>query len=137
MNYAEIKTCDIANGPGIRTSLFVSGCTHHCKNCFNAETWSFTYGSPFTEETEEEIRQIVAEDSQASEMHHLCTRRLGNRIAIEMHLRFPGEMSLYDAHRHATHIEQRLKQRFGFNTHINIHLEPTKTDGIYKAPTTK
>lgn len=89
------------------------------------------------EATEEEIRQIVAEDSQASEMHHLCTRRLGNRIAIEMHLRFPGEMSLYDAHRHATHIEQRLKQRFGFNTHINIHLEPTKTNGIYKAPDTK
>lgn len=47
MNYASIKTCDIANGPGVRTSLFVSGCTHHCPNCFNPETWDFTYGKPF------------------------------------------------------------------------------------------
>lgn len=51
MNYATIKTCDIANGPGVRTSLFVSGCTHHCKNCFNAEAWDFDYGQPFTEDT--------------------------------------------------------------------------------------
>lgn len=51
MNYSEIKTCDIANGPGVRTSLFVSGCTHRCKGCFNAETWDFSYGHPFTEET--------------------------------------------------------------------------------------
>ena len=55
MNYAEIKTCDIANGEGVRLSLFVSGCTHHCKNCFNPETWSFDYGKPFTAETEEYI----------------------------------------------------------------------------------
>ena len=55
MNYAEIKYCDIANGPGVRTSLFVSGCTHHCPGCFNAATWDFAYGKPFTEETEEEI----------------------------------------------------------------------------------
>lgn len=55
MNYAEIKTCDIANGEGVRLSLFVSGCTHHCKNCFNPETWSFDYGNPFTNETEKYI----------------------------------------------------------------------------------
>ncbi len=55
MNYAEIKTCDIANGEGVRVSLFVSGCTHHCKNCFNKETWSFDYGKPFTGETEDYI----------------------------------------------------------------------------------
>lgn len=55
MNYAEIKTCDIANGPGVRTSLFVSGCTHHCFNCFNPMTWDFNYGQPFTLETENEI----------------------------------------------------------------------------------
>lgn len=53
MNYGEIKTFDIANGEGVRVSLFVSGCTHHCKNCFNAETWSFDFGKPFTAETEE------------------------------------------------------------------------------------
>ena len=53
MNYGEIKNFDIANGEGVRVSLFVSGCTHHCKNCFNRETWSFDYGKPFTAETEE------------------------------------------------------------------------------------
>lgn len=51
MNYATIKYHDIANGPGVRVSLFVSGCTHHCKGCFNPETWDFGYGQPFTEET--------------------------------------------------------------------------------------
>lgn len=55
MNYGNIKFCDIANGEGVRTSLFVSGCTHHCKNCFNPETWDFSYGKPFTEQTTEEI----------------------------------------------------------------------------------
>lgn len=55
MNYAKIKFNDIANGEGIRTSLFVSGCTHHCKNCFNKETWDFNYGNLFTSEVEESI----------------------------------------------------------------------------------
>ena len=55
MNYGEIKKYDIANGEGVRVSLFVSGCTHHCKNCFNFETWDFNYGKPFTKETEDEI----------------------------------------------------------------------------------
>lgn len=55
MNYGEIKTTDIANGTGVRTSLFVSGCTHHCEGCFNADTWDFNYGKPFTKEVEDEI----------------------------------------------------------------------------------
>ena len=55
MNYGNIKNYDIANGEGVRTSLFVSGCTHHCKNCFNQETWDFNYGKPFTKEVEDEI----------------------------------------------------------------------------------
>lgn len=55
MNYADIKQYDIANGPGVRVSLFVSGCTHHCKNCFNREAWDFAYGTPFTAETVEQI----------------------------------------------------------------------------------
>lgn len=55
MNYAQIKQCDVANGPGVRVSLFVSGCTHHCKECFNPETWDFDYGKPFTQETIDEI----------------------------------------------------------------------------------
>ena len=55
MNYGEIKKCDIANGEGVRVSLFVSGCTHKCRGCFNPETWDFGFGKPFTENTEEEI----------------------------------------------------------------------------------
>ncbi len=62
MNYGEIKTFDIANGEGVRVSLFVSGCTHHCKNCFNKETWSFDYGKPFTKETEDEIIKSLSFD---------------------------------------------------------------------------
>ncbi len=55
MNYATIKTHDVANGPGVRVSLFVSGCTHHCKNCFNKETWDFNFGEPFDENAEDII----------------------------------------------------------------------------------
>lgn len=59
MNYAEIKKVDIANGPGVRVSLFVSGCRNHCKGCFNPETWDFDYGRPFTRETEDEIIEAL------------------------------------------------------------------------------
>lgn len=59
MNYAEIKNCDIANGPGVRISLFVSGCTHHCKGCFNEVAWDFHYGSPFTQETIDKILEMM------------------------------------------------------------------------------
>ncbi len=51
MNYADIKQYDVANGPGIRVSVFVSGCTHYCKGCFNKEAWDFNYGKPFTDDT--------------------------------------------------------------------------------------
>ena len=60
MNYATIKNCDIANGPGVRVSLFVSGCTHRCKGCFNEVAWDFDYGQPFTQETIEEILNMLA-----------------------------------------------------------------------------
>ena len=60
MNYGEIKNCDIANGEGVRVSLFVSGCTHHCKGCFNPCTWDFDYGKPFTEETENQLLQLLS-----------------------------------------------------------------------------
>ena len=55
MNYGRIKKNDIANGPGVRVSLFVSGCRNHCPGCFNPETWDFDYGEPFTKKTEKEI----------------------------------------------------------------------------------
>ena len=58
MNYADIKKADIANGLGVRVSVFVSGCNHHCKNCFNKEAWDFNYGKEFTEE---EIDKVIKE----------------------------------------------------------------------------
>lgn len=62
MNYADIKQYDVANGVGIRVSLFVSGCTHHCKGCFNKETWDFSYGEPFTEKEIERILEYLKPD---------------------------------------------------------------------------
>lgn len=62
MHYATIKNCDIANGPGVRVSLFVSGCTRHCPDCFNAVAWDFDYGEPFTEETVEKLVQMLSPD---------------------------------------------------------------------------
>lgn len=60
MNYGEIKKNDIANGLGVRTTLFVSGCTHHCKGCFQPETWNFCYGRPYTKEVEDDIVASVS-----------------------------------------------------------------------------
>jgi anaerobic ribonucleoside-triphosphate reductase activating protein len=62
MYYSEIKNCDIANGPGVRVTVFVSGCTHHCEGCFNEMTWDFHYGKPFTEETAAEILGYLKPD---------------------------------------------------------------------------
>ncbi len=60
MYYGEIKNCDIANGVGVRVSLFVSGCTNHCEHCFQPETWDFRFGQPFTEETEHHLMELLA-----------------------------------------------------------------------------
>ena len=62
MYYGEIKNCDIANGIGVRVTLFVSGCTNHCEQCFQPQTWDFCYGNPFTKETENEILQMLSPD---------------------------------------------------------------------------
>lgn len=78
------------------------------------------------DEEERQIEEIVHSEPEVSGMHHLCTRRIGNRIAIEMHLRMPGEISLNESHAHATNIERKLRNHFGERTHINIHVEPLK-----------
>lgn len=62
MYYGEIKSCDIANGLGVRVTLFVSGCTNHCAHCFQPQTWDFGYGEPFTAETEETLLALLAPD---------------------------------------------------------------------------
>ena len=69
MNYATIKNCDIANGPGVRVSLFVSGCTHRCPGCFNEVAWDFNYGEPFTQD------KYPLEKEMATHSKYLC---LGN-----------------------------------------------------------
>lgn len=88
-------------------------------------------------EMEREIVDIVAREPMASEVHHLRTRRIGSHIAIEMHLRMPGDISLYESHQHATNIEQELRKRFGASTHIGLHVEPLKINGKYVAPENK
>lgn len=75
---------------------------------------------------ERQIAEIVQSEPEVSGMHHLCTRRIGSRIAIEMHLRMPGNISLNESHAHATNIERKLRSHFGERTHINIHVEPLK-----------
>ena len=62
MYYAAMKKTDVANGPGVRVSLFVSGCTHRCKGCFNSEAWDFRYGREYTQETEREILRALSPD---------------------------------------------------------------------------
>ena len=79
-----------------------------------------------SDEDEAVITHIAASEPGVSEVHNLRTRRVGNRIAIEMHLRMPGDISLNESHAHATNIERKLRSHFGERTHINIHVEPLK-----------
>ena len=77
-------------------------------------------------ETEDRIEEIVYKDTMVSDIHNLHTRRIGSIIAIEMHLRLPGDISLEESHRHATVIERALRDEFGKGTHIMLHIEPVK-----------
>ncbi len=76
---------------------------------------------------EDDIMKIISSVSGVSEPHHLKTRRLGNRISIEAHVRMDGGITLEDAHGRATDIEHKLKERFGKDTHVTLHMEPKKT----------
>lgn len=78
------------------------------------------------ESVEQKICDIVYRDPLASDIHQLYTRRIGNNIAIEMHLRLPGDLKLSDAHQHASSIERAIRAEFGADTHIMLHIEPTK-----------
>jgi cation diffusion facilitator family transporter len=83
---------------------------------------------------ENEIVAIAKSEQGVSGIHNLRTRRIGDEIAIEMHLRMPGQLTLYEAHQHSSHIENRLRKRFGANTIITIHFEPVKVNGRYENP---
>ena len=78
------------------------------------------------EETEQEIADIIQTFPGVVEPHNLRTRRIGNRIAIELHIRMDGDLPLREAHDRATAIEHRLKERFGATTHVSLHMEPIK-----------
>ena len=82
--------------------------------------------SSLSSEIEKEIEDIICSFPDVSEPHNLRTRRIGNRFAIEAHVRMDGNTSLTVAHDKATAIEQRIRQRFGNQTHVTIHMEPTK-----------
>ncbi len=81
-----------------------------------------------------EIRRIAESESDVSQVHNLRTRRIGNQIAIEMHIRMPGDIPLYTAHKRTSEIEKLLRDQFGKGTHVIVHVEPLKQDGQYIAP---
>ena len=74
MHYGEIKNCDIANGLGVRVTLFVSGCTNHCENCFQPQTWDFCYGKPFTSETISTVSRCSAVNRSSLKISAHCCR---------------------------------------------------------------
>ena len=78
--------------------------------------------------TEDKIESIVYQDKLVTDIHHLHTRRIGSIIAVEMHLRLPGDITLEESHHHATRIEQALRAEFGAGTHIMLHIEPVKVN---------
>lgn len=97
MNYAEIKKTDIANGIGVRVSLFVSGCTHHCKGCFNEETWNFNYGKEFTEQVCSDIIKLLKPSYITGltliggEPFELCNQRELIKLAREFKRIYPNK----------------------------------------------
>lgn len=97
MNYARIKDCDIADGEGVRVSLFVSGCTHHCVGCFNKETWDFDYGKPFTKEVEDKILKLLSKDYitgltlLGGEPFEVCNQEALHNLLVRVKAEFPDK----------------------------------------------
>lgn len=87
--------------------------------------------SSLSEDVEAEIAALVARVPDVSELHNLRTRRIGNHYAIEMHVRMDGNLSLFEAHCKSSYIERLIKEKFGSETHVGIHVEPVKQDGRY------
>ena len=97
MNYAKIKDCDIADGEGVRVSLFVSGCTHHCAGCFNKETWDFDYGKPFIKEVEDKILKLLSKDYitgltlLGGEPFEVCNQEALHNLLVRVKAEFPDK----------------------------------------------
>ena len=83
---------------------------------------------------EKEIEHIALSEPMVSGLHNLRTRSIGSKVCIDMHMRMPGDMSLYEAHRHTTEIENKLRERFGADSIITLHVEPLKVNGKYEKP---
>ena len=101
MHYGEIKNCDIANGEGVRVTLFVSGCTNHCEHCFQPQTWDFDYGQPFTSETEQQLLDLLAPSYiQACRINERHTMIAGVRVRDQRELsaRSPVKLAGIDDH---------------------------------------
>ena len=88
--------------------------------------------SSLPEEIENQIAKLVQEEPEVSGMHNLRTRRIGNRYAIEMHVRMPGDVTLDVAHKHSMDLEAKIREQLGPDSIINIHIEPLKVDGRYR-----
>lgn len=138
MNYAAIKNCDIANGFGVRVSLFVSGCTHHCKDCFNPETWSFNYGTPYTKETENYIIQLLQADYikgitllGGEPMEEINQKELVNllrRIKTELPNK---DIWCYTGYTYDTDLKQNGKAHYQYTDEILSYLD-VLVDGEFK-----
>ena len=138
MNYAVIKNCDIANGFGVRVSLFVSGCTHHCKDCFNPETWSFNYGTPYTKETENYIIQLLQADYikgitllGGEPMEEINQKELVNllrRIKTELPNK---DIWCYTGYTYDTDLKQNGKAHYQYTDEIVSYLD-VLVDGEFK-----
>lgn len=138
MNYAAIKNCDIANGFGVRVSLFVSGCTHHCKDCFNPETWSFNYGTPYTKETENYIIQLLQADYikgitllGGEPMEEVNQKELVNllrRIKTELPNK---DIWCYTGYTYDTDLKQNGKAHYQYTDEILSYLD-VLVDGEFK-----
>lgn len=98
------------------------------------QSWGELMEASLSDEMEDELVKLAEVEPEVSDIHNVRTRKIGNSLAVEMHIRMPGSMTLYESHSHCTNIERRIKNRFGVETHVGLHVEPVKIDGVYKDP---